>query len=56
MAVLVDSETRVLVQGLGTEGRFHTERMLEYGTKIVGGIAPGKGGGTLLGLPLFDGV
>lgn len=57
MAILVNAETRALVQGLsGSEGRFHTERMLEYGTQIVGGVTPGKGGGEVLGLPMFDNV
>lgn len=55
--ILVDEGTRVLVQGMtGTEGSFHTEKMLEYGTKIVGGVTPGKGGTEHLGLPVFDTV
>ncbi|MEW5724052.1 MAG: succinate--CoA ligase subunit alpha, partial [Thermodesulfobacteriota bacterium] len=54
MSILVDENTRVIVQGMtGAEGRFHTERMLEYETKVVGGVNPGKGGQKLLGLPVF---
>jgi len=55
MSILVDGSSRVLVQGLtGTEGTFHTRRMIEYGTRIVGGTSPGKGGSTHLGVPVFD--
>ena len=57
MSILVDETTKVLVQGItGSEGRFHSERMLEYGTKVVGGVTPGKGGQEALGLPVFDTV
>ncbi|MGA3292363.1 MAG: succinate--CoA ligase subunit alpha [Candidatus Acidiferrales bacterium] len=57
MSVLVDKSTRLLVQGLtGREGGFHTQQMLEYGTKIVGGVTPGKGGTKHLGVPVFDTV
>jgi succinyl-CoA synthetase alpha subunit len=50
MSILVDRKTRVLVQGItGSEGTFHTSQMLEYGTKIVGGVTPGKGGSTYKG-------
>jgi succinyl-CoA synthetase alpha subunit len=57
MSVLVDESTRVLVQGLtGREGSFHAQQMIEYGTKIVAGVTPGKGGRTQLGLPVFDTV
>ncbi|MEW5937407.1 MAG: succinate--CoA ligase subunit alpha [Candidatus Thermoplasmatota archaeon] len=56
MAVLLTTETKALVQGLGKEGQFHTERMLQYGTKIVGGIRPGKAGEQILGLPTFNTV
>ena len=59
MTVLVDRETRLLVQGItGREGEFHSEQMLEYGTQIVGGVTPGKGGQTACGgrVPVFDTV
>ncbi len=57
MSILVNSETRVICQGItGSAGRFHTEKCLEYGTKMVGGVTPGKGGQTVLDLPVFDTV
>jgi len=57
MSILVDENTRVIVQGFtGKEATFHSEQMLQYGTKIVGGVVPGKGGQTHLGLPVFDTV
>lgn len=57
MSILVNERTRVVVQGLtGAEGTFHAERMLEYGTRIVAGVTPGKGGTKHLGLPVFDTV
>ncbi|MCI0496866.1 MAG: succinate--CoA ligase subunit alpha [Thermoplasmata archaeon] len=56
MAVLLTEDTRAIVQGLGKEGQFHTERMLQYGTRIVGGVRPGKAGEEVLGLPSFDTV
>jgi succinyl-CoA synthetase alpha subunit len=56
MSVLVDRETRVLVQGLGQAGRFHAGQMLSYGTRVVGGVRPGKGGTRIDGLPVFDSV
>ncbi|MCS3919076.1 succinate--CoA ligase subunit alpha [Fervidibacter sacchari] len=57
MAILVNKDTRVLVQGItGREGEFHTKLMLEYGTKIVAGVTPGKGGQTVHGVPVFDSV
>ncbi len=57
MSILVDSSTRVLVQGLtGSEGKFHGERMMQYGTKVVAGVTPGKGGQEVLGLPVFNSV
>ncbi len=54
MAILCDKETRLLVQGLGKTGRFHAKLSLEYGTAVVGGVHPGKGGTTIDGLPIFD--
>lgn len=57
MAILVDKNTRLLVQGItGREGRFHTEQMIEYGTDVVAGVTPGKGGEWVLGKPVFDTV
>jgi succinyl-CoA synthetase alpha subunit len=57
MSILIDKNTRVLVQGLtGKEGSFHAQQMIDYGTKVVGGVTPGKGGQTHLGLPIFDTV
>jgi len=55
MSVLVDASTRVLVQGItGHEGSFHAEQMLAYGTQVVAGVTPGKGGVRHLGLPVYD--
>jgi len=57
MSILVDETTRVVVQGItGKEGRFHTEQCLRYGTKVVAGVTPGKGGQVLRDLPNTDGV
>ncbi len=57
MAVLVDKDTKVICQGItGSQGTFHTEQAIAYGTKMVGGVTPGKGGSTHLGLPIFDTV
>ncbi len=57
MSILVNKSTKVIVQGItGSEGRFHTEKMLEYGTNVVGGVTPGKGGQEIFGLPVFDTV
>lgn len=57
MSIYVDSQTKVIVQGItGSTALFHTQQMLEYGTKIVGGVTPGKGGQTVEGVPVFDTV
>ena len=57
MSILVDSNTKVLCQGLtGQQGTFHTEQAIEYGTQMVAGVTPGKGGLTHLGLPVYDTV
>ena len=57
MSVLVDGKTRVLVQGLtGKEGSYHAEQMIAYGTKVVAGVTPGKGGSKHLDVPVFDTV
>ena len=57
MSILIDEDTRVVVQGItGGEGTFHTQRMQEYGTKVVAGVTPGKGGQTHLGVPIFNSV
>ena len=55
MPILIDEHTRVLVQGItGYQAEFHTQRMLEFGTKVVAGTRPGKGGTTVHGVPVFD--
>src|SRR5436189_4110801 len=55
MAILIDEKKRVLVQGItGREGRARTRLMREYGTNVVGGVTPGKGGQTVLGVPVFN--
>ncbi|MGC9055673.1 MAG: succinate--CoA ligase subunit alpha [Candidatus Saccharicenans sp.] len=57
MSILLDENSRVLIQGItGRQASFHTERMLEYGTRIVAGVTPGKGGQKHLGLPVFNTV
>ena len=56
MSVLVGSDTRLLVQGMGKHGTFHAIGCREYGTSVVGGVTPGKGGTTIEGFPLFDSV
>lgn len=57
MSIWIAKDTRVIVQGItGGQGRFHTEQMLSYGTKVTGGVTPGKGGTECLSLPVFDTV
>jgi len=57
MSVLVNKNTRVICQGLtGSQGTFHTEQAIAYGTKMVGGVTPGKGGQSHIGLPVFNSV
>ena len=55
MSILLDQNTKVLVQGItGRDGSFHAKQMIEYGTKVVGGVTPGKGGQEIHGVPVFD--
>lgn len=57
MSILLDKKTRLLVQGItGGEGSFHAERCLKYGTKVVAGVTPGKGGSKVVGIPVFNTV
>jgi succinyl-CoA synthetase alpha subunit len=57
MGILINENTRAIIQGItGTQGRFHTKLMLEYGTKIIGGVSPGKGGTDVCGIPIYDTV
>ncbi len=57
MSILVNQGTKLLVQGItGGEGSFHTQRCIEYGTKVVAGVTPGKGGNQVLGVPVYDSV
>jgi succinyl-CoA synthetase alpha subunit len=57
MSILVNKNTKVICQGItGSVGEFHTKGCLEYGTKMVGGVTPGKSGQTVLGLPVFETV
>lgn len=57
MSILIDKDTRLIVQGItGKEGTFHTQQMIEYGTNVVGGVTPGKGGTTHEGVPVFNTV
>src|SRR5688572_16298275 len=57
MSILIDKNTRVLCQGItGKTGQFHTRQAIEYGTRMVAGVTPGKGGTSFEGLPIFDTV
>ncbi len=57
MSILIDANTKVICQGItGAQGTFHTEQAIAYGTEMVGGVTPGKGGQTHVGLPVFDTV
>ena len=57
MSILLNQNSKVIVQGItGRDGSFHTQQMLSYGTKIVGGVTPGKGGQEVSGVPVFNTV
>jgi len=57
MSILIDKKTKIIIQGFtGKFGSFHAEEMIKYGTNIVGGVTPGKGGQTHLSLPVFNTV
>src|SRR4029453_17982610 len=57
MSILVNRQTKVICQGItGTQGTFHTEQAIAYGTRMVGGVTPGRGGSVHLGLPVFNNV
>ena len=57
MSILVNKDTRLVVQGItGREGAFHTQQMIQYGTPVVAGVTPGKGGEWIEGVPVFDTV
>ena len=57
MSILVNRDTKLLVQGItGHQGKYHTEQMILYGTNVVGGVTPGKGGQTVFDVPVFNTV
>ena len=57
VSILIDKSTRLIVQGItGRDGAFHTQQMIDYGTRVVAGVTPGKGGNEVHGVPVFDSV